>query len=164
MVRTPAQHLPDHNAKAIGFTAGWALATSEKGSACTNINATTKKCLIPLLTFQHANWTTYFGDGNDPHYIIIEQRQEHSVVAEWRYNIRSADAIAAAFDPDMMISYNFLNRDGFKVGTLSVPSWRQCPPVVVHQRDYLIPGNLDFVADTYNVELVVSYRLQVKNC
>lgn len=163
ILKTPLQPLPDYEVKTVDFTVDWALATSQKGPACTNVNETTKKCQVPLLKFQHANWTTYIGEG-DPHYIIIEQRHQHSVVAEWRYNIRSADAVAGAFDPDMIIYYNFLNKDGFRIGTFSFHSWRQCPPVVVHQKDYLIPGNLDFVADTYNVELVVNYRRTVKNC
>ena len=136
-----------------------------QGPPCTTLNATTKKCLMPALQLPSgANWTTIIGEG-DPHYVIIEQQAPHRVVAEWRFNIRSIpDQIRAAFDNDMVIQYYFLNKDGFRVGAFEYGYWRQCPPVVEHQRNFLIPGNLDFVADTHNVELVVNYQRKVKNC
>lgn len=162
-VTGPIEPPPDR-ASVRGFEGVWTEARAEKGPPCTTVNATTKKCLLPILQLPSgANWTTFIGEG-DPHYIIIDQQTQHRVVAEWRYNIRSSDQIAAAFDPDMWIHYNFLNKDGFRVGTLTLGSWRVCPPMVEHHAGYTIPGNLDFVADTYNVELVVDFRTRVKNC
>lgn len=155
---------PNREAVRGGFIPGWGGGLSAKGEPCTTVNATTKKCFVPVLQLPSgANWTTFIGEG-EPHYILVTQKAEHQVVAEWRYNIRSSDQIADDFDPGMWISYHFLNKDGFRVGEFTFGSWRQCPPKVEHQRDYLIPGNLDFVADTYNVELEVLFRTRVRNC
>lgn len=163
-------------------------ASSGKGQPCMTVNATTKKCLLPMLKLPadpafpppgmhipmnpeflpDSNWTTYIGEEKPgtPHYIIIEQQAEHRVVAEWRFDIYTdTQRVMAKFDPDLRLTYKFLNKDGAKVGEFTIASWRKCPPPAVeHEKNYVIPGNFDFVADTDRVELEVQYRLLMKNC
>lgn len=176
---------PSSERQAIGNRiAGFGTAYSEKGPPCITVNATTKKCFLPILKLPadpkipdptkpppmdperlpKSDWTTTIGEG-EPHYVIIEQQAEHRVVAEWRYNISTDKHVMAFYDPDLAFTYKFLNKDGVKVGEFTSYSWRQCPsPTVEHQRNYVIPGNFAFVADTSSVELNVDYRLIMQKC